>query len=226
MKRGLKPGIDPKHRSHFCRRNTCPDEEGTETIESRMVYKVHSVVETHAPMKRGLKHISRLQADLFQIAGETHAPRKRGLKPSNSLRIFFFFVCRNTCPDEEGTETNTIQPRYKQSLRVETHAPMKRGLKLVHNFIFFVFNNVETHAPMKRGLKQAATSRSASRISCRNTCPDEEGTETSRRVVGAWCAHCRNTCPDEEGTETPEFHTMGLVQGPVETHAPMKRGLK
>src|SRR6266481_2534698 len=83
MKRGLKPGIDPKHRSHFCRRNTCPDEEGTETIESRMVYKVHSVVETHAPMKRGLKHICRVQADLVQIAVETHAPMKRGLKQAD-----------------------------------------------------------------------------------------------------------------------------------------------
>ncbi len=60
---------------------------------------------------------------------------------------------RNTCPDEEGTETKKQEYRYLKHRAVETHAPMKRGLKRrMANTDPRTHSSVETHAPMKRGL--------------------------------------------------------------------------
>jgi len=55
---------------------------------------------------------------------------------------------------------------------------------------------------MKRGLKLTEWYRDVSKVESRNTCPDEEGTETRTPLNTASKSDSRNTCPDEEGTET------------------------
>jgi len=80
---------------------------------------------------------------------------------------------------------------------------------------------------MKRGLKREPQQLIAGEPrQRRNTCPDEEGTETV--VVHHFIARDtgRNTCPDEEGTETVGLRHAPAIAVNVETHAPMKRGLK
>src|SRR5579872_6363968 len=63
-------------------------------------------------------------------------------------------ACWNTCPDEEGTETEEEAEEACRHRLAGTRAPMKRGLK--HNQLIELLLN---------GLGW-------------NTCPDEEGTET------------------------------------------------
>src|SRR6266481_1012589 len=82
-------------------------------------------------MKRGLKHRERLPGVWRRLDVETHAPMKRGLKRSPISGMQLLASSRNTCPDEEGTETSATQPAHRPAHRVETHAPMKRGLKRI-----------------------------------------------------------------------------------------------
>jgi len=63
MKRGLKLSAAATHdQRSFERRNTCPDEEGTETAGVAVGCFIMALVETHAPMKRGLKRMSGLSS--------------------------------------------------------------------------------------------------------------------------------------------------------------------
>src|SRR6266481_4016523 len=108
-------------------------------------------------MKRGLKPFPPGMLRQMRLV-ETHAPMKRGLKRSITISERAFAASRNTCPDEEGTETN-------YSLRWCVPAC-----------------SVETHAPMKRGLKPDCSVANSCISLGRNTCPDEEGTETSAAI--------------------------------------------
>src|SRR5579872_550331 len=112
-------------------------------------------------------------------------------------------ACWNTCPDEEGTETEEEAEEACRHRLAGTRAPMKRGLK--HNQLIELLLN---------GLGW-------------NTCPDEEGTETYRCCSAiAKRSLSWNTCPDEEGTETGTLDDIASRMDAAGTRAPMKRGLK
>jgi len=75
---------------------------------------------------------------------------------------------------------------------------------------------------MKRGLKLNTPEIAQYQMTKRrNTCPDEEGTETSCPLSGPGVRYGRNTCPDEEGTETSAATNTGAK---IDHVTPRERG--
>jgi len=182
MKRGLKPRCAytiPKLSSRW---NTCPDEEGTETIKLQLA-RAHNQSWNTCPDEEGTETAKLHGYQPGAWSAGTRAPMKRGLKPEPEHSRSRYALRWNTCPDEEGTETDS---------------PMRRLWGMDH---------AGTRAPMKRGLKQGRVGLRLQKVACWNTCPDEEGTETNLKYkLNSAPRHPGwNTCPDEEGTETLPF---------------------
>ena len=79
-------------------------------------------------MKRGLKVSApnhRLNTLLSNVA--TYAPMKRGLKAVSRSGPKFTVFCSNLCPDEKGTERHATPTRDRQYLLRSNLCPDEKG---------------------------------------------------------------------------------------------------
>ena len=111
--------------------NHCPDEKGTESLESPLISFINYLSSNHCPDEKGTESDSLLKVVSPAIIVATIAPMKRGLKGHD------------------------IKCSSRLS-RVATIAPMKRGLKADRTLARRLNILVATIAPMKRGLKETA----------------------------------------------------------------------
>ena len=83
---------------------------------------------------------------------------------------------------KRGLKLTNLSEKVGIGVEVAVGAPMKRGLKHMDEDEFRARLEVAVGAPMKRGLKRRVGEREQQRHRGRSWCPDEEGTETCRRM--------------------------------------------
>ena len=132
----------------------CPNEEGTERIESGRCKKLRKALHSMSQWRGNWKIANYYQQMMRRQQLHSMSQWRGNWKSLLAPIGLVVAISYTACPNEEGTERSWLPLVCSTAQSVTQHVPMKRELK-VHIVLQFAVSyiGVTQHVPMKRELK-------------------------------------------------------------------------